>query len=309
MHIVFARDRLRFSGSDGDITVAAWAPADCEENGEFILPGKLLAEVAKTLPDKPVTLTDGTLSCGRATFTFPVSHDSYPGPYATAPLLYSAEGLPDAFAKVAPMAAKDAPDAYAGVFLEAQDGVLHVTATNRYRLATVAVELAEAYGADGSCLVPAPAVASFPDGDTEFGWDTGVATFLTDNPVYSVTTRKLAGAFPPWRKLMPDVDPTTEIDTKVFREMILRAKVMAGEDEPVTLSTSSGILTVSTGAHSEDLEADVTQDFSCLLGIENLLGVLKSCESAFRLGYTESLAPVHIHSGSMRAALLPRREV
>jgi DNA polymerase-3 subunit beta len=307
MHIVFARDRLRFSGSDGDITVCAWAPADCEENGELILPGKLLAEVARTLPDKPVTLTDGTLSCGRATFTFGVSRDSYPGPYATAPLLYSAEGLPEAFAKVTPMAAKDAIDAYGGVFLEVQDGVLRVTATNRYRLATVAVELKEAYAPDGTCLVPASSVSSFPDGETEFGWDAGVATFLADG--YSVTTRRLTGVFPPWRRLMPDVEPTTEIETKTFREMIARARVMAAEDEPVTLSASSGILTVSTGAHSEDLEADVTQDFSCLLGIENLLGVLKSCEQTFRLGYTESLKPVHIHSGAMRAALLPRREV
>jgi DNA polymerase-3 subunit beta len=91
MRITAARGEAEFTGSDYYTTAMATVPADVAEPGTVIVPGRLLAEVARRLPGgKPVTFTLGgsageasetmvTVECGSAEFFIVTADpDEYP---------------------------------------------------------------------------------------------------------------------------------------------------------------------------------------------------------------------------------------
>ena len=61
------------SSFDYDVSAQARVPVEAEEEGEALVSGRLLAEITRSLPARPVEIiTDGaraTLTCGSATFT------------------------------------------------------------------------------------------------------------------------------------------------------------------------------------------------------------------------------------------------
>ena len=64
---------LTLSSFDYDVSAQARVPVEAEEEGEVLVSGRLLAEITRSLPARPVEITtDGsraTLTCGSATFT------------------------------------------------------------------------------------------------------------------------------------------------------------------------------------------------------------------------------------------------
>ena len=64
---------LTLSSFDYDVSAQARVPVEAEEEGEALVSGRLLAEITRSLPARPVEIiTDGaraTLTCGSATFT------------------------------------------------------------------------------------------------------------------------------------------------------------------------------------------------------------------------------------------------
>ena len=68
-----AGDELTLSSFDYDMSAQASIPVAAEEEGTALVSGRLLAEITRSLPARPVQIsTDGTratLTCGSATFT------------------------------------------------------------------------------------------------------------------------------------------------------------------------------------------------------------------------------------------------
>ncbi|MEY4498413.1 MAG: hypothetical protein RJA40_518 [Actinomycetota bacterium] len=66
------------SGSDLETSSKASFKADILEKGAVLVPGKLLAEISRSLPNKPITITlDGSrvlVTSGSAKFTLPTLH-------------------------------------------------------------------------------------------------------------------------------------------------------------------------------------------------------------------------------------------
>jgi DNA polymerase-3 subunit beta len=68
-------DQVILSGSDLETSSKALFNADIFEKGAVLVPGKLLAEISRSLPNKPITITlDGSrvlVTSGSAKFTLP----------------------------------------------------------------------------------------------------------------------------------------------------------------------------------------------------------------------------------------------
>ena len=68
-----AETELTLSSFDYDVSAQASVPVVAEEEGTVLVSGRLLAEITRSLPARPVEITaDGTratLTCGSATFT------------------------------------------------------------------------------------------------------------------------------------------------------------------------------------------------------------------------------------------------
>jgi DNA polymerase-3 subunit beta len=74
---------LKASASDLETASKAHFAADVKEPGKVLVPGKLLAEISRSLPNKPITFAlDGSrvlVTSGSAKFTLPtLSVDEYP---------------------------------------------------------------------------------------------------------------------------------------------------------------------------------------------------------------------------------------
>jgi len=68
-----AGDDLTLSSFDYDVSAEASVPVVAEEEGTVLVSGRLLAEITRSLPARPVEISAdaarATLTCGSATFT------------------------------------------------------------------------------------------------------------------------------------------------------------------------------------------------------------------------------------------------
>jgi DNA polymerase-3 subunit beta len=138
-----AADGLTLSCFDYEVSARAEVDADVAEPGTVLVPGRLLAEITRSLPSLPVEFADDpdgvSLTCGSASFTLvtlPVEE------YPDLPVLSLTAGTVDggdlaaAVGQVAPAASRDDTlPLLTGVNLEVQGETMTLAATDRYRLA------------------------------------------------------------------------------------------------------------------------------------------------------------------------------
>jgi DNA polymerase III subunit beta len=155
---------LTLSCFDYEVSARAEVGAEVAEPGTVLVPGRLLAEITRSLPSLPVEFADDpegvSLTCGSASFTLvtlPVEE------YPDLPVLSLTAGTVDggdlaaAVGQVAPAASRDDTlPLLTGVNLEVQGETMTLAATDRYRLAVRDLAWSPARpDVSGSYLVPA----------------------------------------------------------------------------------------------------------------------------------------------------------
>src|SRR5215470_6094816 len=136
-------DGLVLSCFDYEVSARATVEADVIEPGTALVPGRLLAEITKSLPARPVEFSDDgevvNLICGRAEFglvCLPVR--DYPALPKSPPPVGVVDGgaLACAVGQVAPAASRDDTlPMLTAVCLDINGPLLTLAATDRYRLA------------------------------------------------------------------------------------------------------------------------------------------------------------------------------
>jgi DNA polymerase-3 subunit beta len=133
---------LTLSCFDYEVSARISIDADVTEPGTALVPGRLLAEITRSLPGHPVEVDDAddvTLTCGPASFslvTLPI------GEYPRLPELPRVAGTVDggvfaaAIGQVTPAASRDDTlPVITGVNVEIEGDTIMLVATDRYRLA------------------------------------------------------------------------------------------------------------------------------------------------------------------------------
>lgn len=138
-----AADGLTLSCFDYEVSARVEVDADVAEPGTVLVPGRLLAEITRSLPSLPVEFADDSegvsLTCGSASFTLvtlPV--EEYPDLPALSQTAGTVDGgdLAAAIGQVAPAASRDDTlPLLTGVNLEVDGETMTLAATDRYRLA------------------------------------------------------------------------------------------------------------------------------------------------------------------------------
>jgi DNA polymerase III subunit beta len=167
-------DGLTLSCYDYEVSARIRVPADVAEAGTVLVPGRLLAEITRSLPEHPVEVDDTddaddvVLTCGPASFSLvmlPI------GEYPALPELPRLAGTVDggalatAIGQVTPAASRDDTlPIITGVNLEIDGDIITMVATDRYRLAIRELGWAPAEpepdrGARSTLLVPARTLA------------------------------------------------------------------------------------------------------------------------------------------------------
>ena len=138
-----AAEGLTLSCFDYELSATTRLPADIAEPGSALVPGRLLAEITRSLPGQPAEFrSDGdevTLSCGSAEFALvSLPTAEYPELPPAPPLAGTVDGgdLAAALAQVLPATSRDDTlPMLTGVCLDITGDVITLAATDRYRLA------------------------------------------------------------------------------------------------------------------------------------------------------------------------------
>jgi DNA polymerase-3 subunit beta len=310
--------RLSLSGFDYEVSARVEVEAETEEAGTVLVSGRLLADISRALPNRPVEIsTDGvrvTVVCGSSRFTLPtLPVDEYPAlpqmPTATGTV--SGEVFASAVAQVAVAAGRDDTlPVLTGVRVEIEDDRITLAATDRYRFAVrELLWKPEQPGLSAVALVPAKtlldtakslnsgdvvsiALASGKDGGGE-----GLIGF--EGAGRRTTTRLLEGEFPKFRSLFPtEFSAVATIVTAPFVEAVKRVSLVAERNTPVRLSFEQGVLTLEAGSGddaqaTERIDADLEgDDISIAFNPAYLLEGLSAIDAPVaQLSFTTSTKP------------------
>ncbi|PYC87537.1 DNA polymerase III subunit beta [Streptomyces tateyamensis] len=309
---------LALSGFDYEVSARVELEAEVEESGTVLVSGRLLNDISRNLPNRPVEIsTDGqrvSVVCGSSRFTLPtLPVDEYP----SLPQMPSATGTVagEVFATAVSQAAvaagrDDTLPVLTGVRVEIEGDRITLAATDRYRFAVrELLWKPEQPDISAVALVPARTLQdiakSLGSGDTvsialaSGGAGEGLIGF--EGAGRRTTTRLLEGEFPKFRSLFPkseDFSAVAAVQTQPFLEALKRVSLVAERNTPVRLNFEQGVLTLEAGSGddaqaTERIDADLEgDDISIAFNPGYLEEGLKAVDAAFaQLSFTTPTKP------------------
>jgi DNA polymerase-3 subunit beta len=268
---------ISFTGFDYEVSATATIDSDSSEHGRCVVSGRLLAELVKSLPPKPVTIEvdDGylLLTCGPVKATLPLMPaEDYPSlPTAPEPIgSIHAEDFAKQLARVLPacdIAMAQSVPALTGVHVAFGDHDLTLAATNRYQLATTkatGLELNRQMSVHGDfpVLVPGAVLAEVLkicdyDGPLEIGVEDGAVSFSTGQRVIVSRTLDVKG-FPSFGSRIPArAESPTVVDVEEVTTALKRAAMVLDGSEPVHLDFTADGLTMRADSGKGQITADL----------------------------------------------------
>lgn len=263
---------LTLSAFDYDVSARVTVSADVAEGGRVLVLGKLLGEIARTLPNRPVDVaTQGNkveVTCGSSRFSLLQMPD---GEYPTLPAAPEGSGTVDgdvftrAVAQVSVAADRgDTLPILTGVRVEVEGDMMRLLATDRYRLAIRELhwnpvdtadghillipartlsETAKSLGASGTVTLALGAKAG---GDGLIGIEAGQRR---------ATTRLLDGEYPKVSSIIPtNSEIQAVVATSELVEAVRRAALVTDRSTPVRLRFTDGQLAIEAGT-GDDAQA------------------------------------------------------
>jgi DNA polymerase III subunit beta len=315
---------LTLSSFDYDVSAQATVPVVAvEEEGSALVSGRLLAEISRSLPAKPVQISADSgravLTCGSATFNLlTMPEDEYPALPEMPPAAGSVGS--DAFATAVSQSAiaagrDDTLPALTGVRIEIEGDTLTLISTDRYRLAVRELRWnPQRPDVNAAVLIPARALSETARALTA-GAEVSIALALPgedgqggdgmigfEGAGRRTTTRLLGGEFPRYQALLPtNLQTTAELSASALAEAVKRVALVAERNTAVRLSFSSGQLLLEAGTGDEAQAQEVLEasfdgdDLSIAFNPQYLLDGLTAIDSDIaRISFTEPGKPALI---------------
>jgi DNA polymerase III subunit beta len=283
-----ADEGLTVSCFDYELSAIAHLPADVVQPGAALVPGRLLAEITRSLPGQPVEFrSDGeevTLACGSAEFALvSLPTAEYPALPPAPPLAGTVDGgeLAAAIAQVLPAASRDDTlPMLTAVCLDIHGRVMTLAATDRYRLAVrdlgwqpaspeiraIALVPARTLADAARVMVPGvPVSLSFSAAEAGQGGDPrpvdGMISFSSGDR--RLTGRLIAGEFIKYESRFPaGYGCRAELPAASVIEAVRRVSLVADRASPVRLTFEPGAVALEAQTEGRARAAEkVTASF------------------------------------------------
>jgi DNA polymerase-3 subunit beta len=270
--VIEVSNDVTLSASDLETSAKSSFTAEIKEKGRVLVPGRLLAEISRALPNKPVSFNlEGSrvlVTSGTAKFTLPtLPINEYPN-LPTMPDT-SGEIASEVFAtavnQVAVAAGRDdSLPTLTGIHVDINKETITFAATDRYRLAVREINwrpnnpeeaitallrartLADAAKTISSTKNISFAVAPSTSNERLIG-------FTTEQK--SMTSRQLDGTFPPYRHLLPSEGiATAVIEVAALLDSVRRVALVTDKTVPLRLKFANNALQLEAGA-GDDAQA------------------------------------------------------
>ena len=266
--ITGSEEGLTITGFDSDVSAEVHVPAEIASPGSVLVSGRLLSEITRSLPAKPVEVSvEGSrmlLACGSAKFSLPTMPvEDYP----TLPTLPAETGVvpadlvTEAVGQVAVAAGRDETiSMLTGIRVEISGSKVVLAATDRFRLAVRELTWSTTSpDVEAAVLVPAKMLAEAAKAVTS-GSDVhlalGTGSAVGDARLLGMrsagkrsTTSLLENEFPKFRQLLPaEHTAMATIAVAELAEAIKRVALVADRGAQVRMEFSVDALRLSAGA-------------------------------------------------------------
>ena len=247
--------------TDGELAISVELEAEVDGDGEILLPGMLLTNVARALPPGTVTLTerreqrDVELTAGTANFHLRLlDPEDFPRlPEASGELLrMPAAALAETVERVARAASRDeVRPILTGILVSVEGSTLTMVATDSYRLSVKRTDLEGDAPSEFEANVPARAmrelarvVAQHGVGEVEIALPGNQIVFRAG--AVTMSSRLIEGQFPNYRQLLPDAfDHDVRLPRSELLDVTRRVRHLAQRNAPLKLAFAEGELTVA----------------------------------------------------------------
>ena len=263
---------LQLQATDLEVSVRRACAALVESEGQTVVPGKLLTDIVRSLPEAAVTIElDGDtvhVRCQNSSFTLKTLNAAdfpkFPEVSVSKTVSLPAEAMSSVVRRVSKSVSRDETRAtLTGVLMVVERQCLRMVATDSYRLALSEVIVEPDLSEDLEVVVPGKALEEVTrlaaEGDTitiglsenQIMFDFGDTTFVT---------RKIEGTFPNYRQIVPkETGTTVEIDGDEFSAAVRRVSLMALHNSPIKISVNVADQTMSLSAATQDV-GDASED-------------------------------------------------
>jgi DNA polymerase III subunit beta len=251
--------QLHLAATDMEVSLRSTLDAQVSDEGVVVVPGRLLLDIARTLPESEVTLehkpeeavvvvTSGTANYRLHTY----SSEDFPRlPEVNTDALYAIErdALVETIARVGRSASRDeSRPVLTGILVRFEPGRVVMAATDSYRLAVKETPV-EAVLPDLEAIIPARALQELARiavgaDEVQLGLQENHVVFGADGTW--LTTRRIDGQFPNYRQLLPEqFEHELSLPREELLEVVRRVSLMAQRNSPLRLRFADGELTVS----------------------------------------------------------------
>jgi len=270
--VIDASKDVTLSASDLETSAKSVFSADVKEPGRVLVPGRLLSEISKNLPNKPVSFNlDGTrvlVTAGSAKFTLPTlpinEYPNLPNLPETSGTVPS-EIFATAVNQVAIAAGRDdSLPTLTGIHVDINKESITLAATDRYRLAVREINwtpndpeittsallrartLADAAKTIANTKTVTVAIAPTSSNERLVGFA---------SEAKSMTSRQLDGTFPPYRHLLPSESiATAVVEVSKFLDSVRRVALVTDKTVPLRLKFKNNTLQLEAGT-GDDAQA------------------------------------------------------
>ena len=271
--------KLHLAATDMEVSLRASAEAQVADEGAVVVPGRLLLEIARSLPDGEVSIEHRpeeavvVVSAGSATYRLHTySAEDFPRlPEVEAVPLHGVDrdALVETITRVGRSASRDeSRPVLTGILVRFEPGKVVMAATDSYRLAVKETPV-EGTLPELEAIIPARAlqelarIASGTD-EVQLGMQENHVVFGADGTW--LTTRRIDGQFPNYRQLLPEqFEHELLLPRDEILEVVRRVSLMAQRNSPLRMRFAEGEVTVSAitqdiGEARESLPAPFNAD-------------------------------------------------
>src|SRR6266700_2867107 len=251
--------KLHLAATDMEVSLRSELEAQVTGEGNVVVPGRLLLDIARSLPEGEVAIehhadeavvvvTAGTANYRLHTYSaedFPRLPDVDEGTLHA----IDREALTQTIARVGRSASRDeSRPVLTGILVRCEPGKIVMAATDSYRLAVKQTPV-EGSLPELEAIIPARALQELgriavDAGDVQLGMQENHVVFGVDGSW--LTTRRIDGQFPNYRQLLPEqFEYELPLPRDEVLEVVRRVSLMAQRNSPIRLRFAEGELTVS----------------------------------------------------------------
>jgi DNA polymerase III subunit beta len=270
------------ASSDGEVTLQATdlevsvrrsLPfVSVEREGAIVVPGKLLTDIVRSLPEAAVTLSlEGeslSVSCMQSSFavrTLPADDfPKFPDVEAEKSISLPSSRITEIVRHVAKAVSRDETrPVLTGILLTVEGQTVRMVSTDSYRLAVKEALVEEGSLEDIQVVVPGKVMDEVarlaPDAeDITLGVSENQAIFAFGTTEF--VARRIEGTFPNYRQLIPkETETTVDVPREEALAAVKRVSLLAQHNTPLRLSVNTEDQTLSLSATTHDV-GDASED-------------------------------------------------